>query len=76
MIVCICQNISDRKIREEVEAGARNLAHLRSHLGVGTCCGKCHVHAKQVLRECLDHACTMARDPVQPLVFQPTPLAA
>ena len=53
MIVCVCNNISDRKIRSAVDAGATSMAQLRSELGVATCCGKCNSCAKQVLRECL-----------------------
>ncbi len=56
MIVCVCNNISDRKIRQAVDSGMASMVELRNHLGVGTCCGKCHSCAKQVLRACLDDA--------------------
>ncbi|RJG02160.1 (2Fe-2S)-binding protein [Noviherbaspirillum sedimenti] len=52
MIVCVCNNVSDRKIRQAADEGMTTLADLRKHLDVGTCCGKCHSCAKQVLREC------------------------
>jgi bacterioferritin-associated ferredoxin len=52
MIVCVCNNVSDRKIRQAAEDGMTTLADLRKHLDVGTCCGKCHSCAKQVLSEC------------------------
>lgn len=51
MIVCVCNNVSDRKIRQAVEDGATTLFELRAQLNVGTCCGKCHSCAKEVLRE-------------------------
>jgi bacterioferritin-associated ferredoxin len=54
MIVCVCNNVSDHKIRAAVETGVTSMAELRRTLDVGTCCGKCHSCAKQVLRECLD----------------------
>lgn len=54
MIVCVCYNVSERKIREAVDQGMRTMPELRSNLGVGTCCGKCHSCAKTVLRECLE----------------------
>lgn len=54
MIVCICNNVSDRKIRQAVRLGTTTMIELRTELNVGTCCGKCHSCAKQVLRECLD----------------------
>ncbi|WP_019140621.1 (2Fe-2S)-binding protein [Noviherbaspirillum massiliense] len=56
MIVCVCYNVSDRKIRQEVDAGLTSMSELRNKLGVGTCCGKCNACAKQVLRECLEEA--------------------
>lgn len=56
MIVCICNNVSDKKIRQSVDAGVTSMAELRDQLGVGTCCGKCHSCAKRVLRDCLDNA--------------------
>lgn len=54
MIVCVCNNVSERKIRQAVNAGATTMPQLREQLGVGTCCGKCHSCAKAVLRECME----------------------
>ena len=51
MIVCVCNNISDRRIHQAVDDGMTSLAELRQHLDVGTCCGKCHSCAKQVIRD-------------------------
>jgi bacterioferritin-associated ferredoxin len=70
MIVCVCNNVSDRKIRQAVDAGLTSMSALRQELDVATCCGKCHSCAKEILRECLD-----ARQP-QALVFQSLALAA
>jgi bacterioferritin-associated ferredoxin len=56
MIVCVCNNVSDRKIRRAVDDGLSTMVELRSELDVGTCCGKCHACAKAVLRECLEDA--------------------
>lgn len=69
MIVCICNNVSDRKIRQAVDAGMTSMPQIREYLGLGTCCGKCHPHAKQVLRDCVQDA--RQREQVQPLIFQP-----
>jgi len=60
MIVCVCNNISDRRIRQAVDSGITSMPELRDQLGVGTCCGKCHSCAKQVLRECRDVADTQS----------------
>lgn len=66
MIVCICRNVSDRKIRETVKNGITTMPELRTELGVGTCCGKCHACAKTLLRECLEDGAREA----QPAIFQ------
>lgn len=66
MIVCICHNVSERKIRQAVDAGVTTMPGLREKLGVGTCCGKCHSCAKTVLREYLEEGTLEA----QPLTFQ------
>ncbi|SNT14549.1 bacterioferritin-associated ferredoxin [Noviherbaspirillum humi] len=73
MIVCICNNVSDRKIEQAVSNGTTSMAQLRECLAVGTCCGKCHSHAKQVLRECLSlqrSAAVGVREQFQPMIFQ------
>lgn len=67
MIVCVCHNVSERKIRQAVDAGLTTMPQLRDKLGVGTCCGKCHSCAKTVLREYLEDSVREA----QPLMFQP-----
>lgn len=72
MIVCVCHNVSDRKIRQAVSEGVTTMPELREQLQVGTCCGKCHSCAKTVLRVCLEEG---AREP-QPAFFQPAFAAA
>lgn len=67
MIICICNNVSDRDIRKAVASGMTTMSELRQNLGVATCCGKCNACARQVLREC----CADARPQAQPLSFQP-----
>lgn len=71
MIVCICRNIPERKIRQAVDAGMTTMPQIRDSLGVGTCCGKCHSCAKRVLRECLEEA-----DQARSIQFQTGALAA
>jgi bacterioferritin-associated ferredoxin len=71
MIVCVCNNVSDRKIRQAVDDGLTSMSELRKELDVGTCCGKCHACAKRVLRDCLESARQSA-----PVLFYPGALAA
>jgi bacterioferritin-associated ferredoxin len=54
MIVCVCNNISDREIRQAIELGISSMPELHRELGVGTCCGKCVSYARQVLNDHLD----------------------
>jgi bacterioferritin-associated ferredoxin len=54
MIVCVCNNISDKEIRQAADSGLTTLQALRDDLGVGTCCGKCKSCAKTVLRDHLN----------------------
>jgi bacterioferritin-associated ferredoxin len=51
MIVCVCNNISDREIRQAVDLGLTTMAELHKELGVGTCCGKCVSYAREVLHD-------------------------
>lgn len=76
MIVCVCHNVSEKKIRDAVDAGMDSMAALRKNLGVATCCGKCHTCAREVLRECLDATHDNAHFHAHALVFQPNALAA
>lgn len=54
MIVCICHNVSDKAIRQALEAGAGSLAEIRAQLNVGSCCGKCNAFAKTLVRAHLE----------------------
>jgi bacterioferritin-associated ferredoxin len=49
MIVCVCHNISDKSIREQVRAGACTVESLAAELGVGTQCGCCRDCVREVV---------------------------
>ncbi|HEY0587628.1 MAG TPA: (2Fe-2S)-binding protein [Pseudoduganella sp.] len=51
MIVCVCNNISDREIRQAIDMGISSMDELREALGVATCCGNCLSYAVEVLDE-------------------------
>lgn len=56
MIVCVCNNISDREIRQAMEFGITSMDELRRDLGVSTCCGQCFSCAEEILNEHLASA--------------------
>lgn len=70
MIVCVCNNVSEKKIRIAVDSGATSMKDLRDQLGVGNCCGKCNGCAKQVLRESLCAAADSRHFHAQELVLR------
>ena len=51
MIVCVCNNISDREVRQAIELGITSMDELRNDLGVATCCGQCLDYAQEILTE-------------------------
>ncbi|WP_020656436.1 (2Fe-2S)-binding protein [Massilia niastensis] len=59
MIVCVCNNISDREIRQAADLGISSIAELRQELGVGTMCGKCVSYAREVLHEHIESKTTV-----------------
>lgn len=68
MFVCVCKGISDKRIKAAVAEGrAISLRDLTRELGVGTCCGKCVPHAREVLDSAL---------PAAPMGSLSSPLAA
>jgi bacterioferritin-associated ferredoxin len=52
MYVCVCHGISDKRLREEVECGARRFEDLQARTGVGTCCGACEPFARELVERC------------------------
>jgi len=51
MVVCICNRVTDRQIREATHRGATSIAELSEQLKVATCCGRCRECAQQLLDE-------------------------
>lgn len=50
MYVCICHAVTNCKIRACIEGGADSMRDLREHLAVGTQCGKCARHVREILK--------------------------
>jgi bacterioferritin-associated ferredoxin len=70
MIVCVCNNISDREIRQAVDLGLSSMDELRRDLGVSTCCGKCATYAEQVLAAHLETTSAGSATTVTELSFR------
>lgn len=53
MYVCICKNVTDHRIRDAVEDGARSWREVQQRTGCGTQCGKCACTGKDITREAI-----------------------
>ena len=51
MYICICEQVTDRQIKNAIENGATSMCKLRKELGVASQCGKCGRCAKAMLDE-------------------------
>jgi bacterioferritin-associated ferredoxin len=49
MYICLCNNVTDRQIRESVNRGADTLPAVQRHLPVATCCGRCEDTAVELI---------------------------
>ena len=53
MYICLCKAVTDKDIHRAVNNGAATMRCLRQQNGVGSQCGRCVGHAKEVLGEAL-----------------------
>lgn len=49
MIVCLCEGISCRVIRREIQEGSRSVSDLARRTGAGSQCGSCRVTLRALL---------------------------
>lgn len=54
MYVCICHSVTDKAIKKAVKQGHDTLEAIQQELKVGTCCGRCKHHAREVIKETLE----------------------
>jgi bacterioferritin-associated ferredoxin len=57
MYVCLCNNVTDRQIRETVRRGADSLPDVQRQLPVATCCGACEDTAREIIEVERDRKC-------------------
>jgi bacterioferritin-associated ferredoxin len=48
MYICLCKGVTDRHIREAVDAGAGSFGEIRRKLELASQCGKCGILAREV----------------------------
>ncbi len=51
MIICICQNVSERDIAKAVSAGCHSFPALQEELEIGRACGSCLCSARESFAE-------------------------
>lgn len=51
MYICICHGVTDRDIRNRIQAGASDVGTLRAELGCGATCGSCLSEVERMLEE-------------------------
>lgn len=51
MIICVCNAVSEKQIREAIRGGASSIGDLRAQTGCGTNCGSCVETAISLLDE-------------------------
>ena len=71
MVVCLCQGVSDKKVRASIEAGARTRQQVTDACGAGDGCGTCHRTIKSLIVECRGSNATASR-PAVPVGFGDT----
>ncbi|MEZ5333726.1 MAG: (2Fe-2S)-binding protein [Thermoanaerobaculia bacterium] len=51
MILCLCEAVTDRQIRQAVHQGADTVREIARTTRAGTCCGACACDVRKLLRE-------------------------
>ena len=53
MYICLCQGVTDRDIKDSIEAGAVSLSEVQVKLPVALNCGTCRDSAEALIDETL-----------------------
>lgn len=51
-LICLCEGVSERKVRRAVEQGARSVDEIGEQCGAGRNCLSCHPTLEDVLHDC------------------------
>ncbi len=49
MYVCLCKAVTDKQIRDAVDAGVQNFTQLKESCGAGSGCGCCREFAQELI---------------------------
>jgi len=61
MIICVCNRINCRSVREAVESGARSPHAVQAHHGCKFNCGKCSTTIGEMIAEQMDRCVPQAQ---------------
>lgn len=50
-MVCLCHGVNERRIRREIEHGARTIEEIAERCDAGSCCLSCHPTIDGLLAE-------------------------
>lgn len=51
MMVCLCEGVSERKVRKAIEHGASTVEAVTAACRAGGCCGGCHPTIETMIAE-------------------------
>jgi bacterioferritin-associated ferredoxin len=51
MVVCLCQGVSEKRVRAAICAGAHSRKAVTKACGAGAGCGGCHAAIRDMIRE-------------------------
>lgn len=51
MYVCICQQVKEQELRDEIEKGCNTMDALQHKLGIAQKCGQCLSEAQAILEQ-------------------------
>lgn len=59
MVVCLCQGVSEKRVRSAIVAGAETRKAVTKACGAGAGCGGCHDAIRELIR---DHQARQVED--------------
>jgi bacterioferritin-associated ferredoxin len=72
MYVCVCKAVTDTQIKRAIHEGVSSRRELFECLGVGSDCGKCNPHVKELLNNHnQSHCCNqyLMQNPINPSIL-------